>query len=68
MAFAQNLKALRNSKGVSQLELSYRCNVERSQISRLERGLINCTISMLLELSVALEVDPKELLDFEFEK
>lgn len=39
-------------------------NVEYSQISRIERGLINTSIGITYELAKALEIDIKELFDF----
>ena len=44
--------------------LSYDAGMEYSQISRIELGKINTTISTLKQLADALEVEPKELLDF----
>lgn len=40
------------------------CNVEYADIQRYEKGKINVTLLSLAELAKALEVDPKELLDF----
>lgn len=39
-------------------------NVEYSQISRIERGLINTSIGTVYEIAKALEVDIKELFNF----
>lgn len=51
------------AKGMSQVELALECgDKDWSQISRMERGLVNFTISYLLLIAEALEVAPKELL------
>ena len=44
-AFGNRIRKLRNERGLTQLELSYRVGVERSQIARIERGEINTTVS-----------------------
>lgn len=62
--FGKNLRKIRKSKGLSMEILSYDAGMEYSQISRIELGKINTTISTLKQLADALEVEPKELLDF----
>ena len=63
-AFGIHLKKLRTEKSISQSELAFDCGMEISQISRMERGLINTSISNIYLIAVALKVHPKELLDF----
>jgi transcriptional regulator with XRE-family HTH domain len=65
-AFGQNLKNLRNSKGLSQEELAHRCGVPLSQVGRFERGVRSPTLSTILILARGLAVEPKTLLDFKF--
>ena len=43
-------------------------NIEYSQISRIERGLINTSIGIIYEISKALETDIKELFNFTSKK
>lgn len=58
-----NIRKCRLAKGMSQVELALECgDKDWSQISRMERGLVNFTISYLLLIAEALEVAPKELL------
>jgi transcriptional regulator with XRE-family HTH domain len=45
-------------------ELSNLCEVEYSQISRIETGKINTSISMAEVLAIALEVPVEELFKF----
>ena len=45
--------------------LAYTINVEYSQISRIELGKINTSIGTLYEIADALEVNLKDLFDFE---
>ena len=62
--FGEKLKKLRKEKGFSQAQLAFESNIEISQISRIERGLINTTIANAKHLSKILEVDLKEMFDF----
>ncbi|MCB0512561.1 MAG: helix-turn-helix transcriptional regulator [Bacteroidetes bacterium] len=64
-AFGKHLKKIRKSKRISQEELAYRCDIELSQIGRIERGVINTSISNIFIIAEALEISPKDLFDFE---
>ncbi|QCX37285.1 helix-turn-helix transcriptional regulator [Aureibaculum algae] len=66
--FGKNLKRLRKSKGLSYRKLATRCNIDYSDISKIEKGERNIQLSTILELSKSLEIHPKELFDFELEK
>lgn len=61
-----NLLKLREERGLSQEELSYRCDVDRAKISKIETGKANLYVTTLIELAKGLDVHPKELLDVEF--
>lgn len=65
-AFGLNLKRLRKVQGISQEQLAFESGVIRSQISRIERGEINTSISTVFALAKALNLHPKELLDIDF--
>jgi HTH-type transcriptional repressor of puuD len=41
-----------------------RCGIDHSNISKIEKGEINITLSSILELSKGLKVHPKELFKF----
>ena len=64
-AFGSHLKRLREKKGISQENLSTDANIAENQIGLIEQGKINTTISTLFAISKALEVNYKELLNFE---
>ena len=66
-SFGNNLKNIRKRKGLSYRELAQLCDVDHSQISKIEKGLISIQITTLAELSKGLEIHPKELFDFVFE-
>lgn len=50
------LKDIRKSKGITQEKLAYDCQLDRTYISLLERGLRQPTISTLFKLSNALDI------------
>ncbi len=57
----ERIRRIRESKGISQEELSYRTELSRNQIGRIERGEINTGISTLYEIAEGLGVDIREL-------
>lgn len=63
--FGENLKKIRESKTISQRGLASLCNIDHSDISKIEKGQKNVTLLTVKELADALEVKPKRLLDFE---
>lgn len=62
-AIGQNIKRIRELRGYTQAELAFMCgDKDWSQISRMERGLVNFSISYLLLVAEQLEISPKEIL------
>ncbi|WP_346855412.1 helix-turn-helix transcriptional regulator [uncultured Draconibacterium sp.] len=59
------IRDLRESKGISQQNLAAICNFEKGNLSRIEAGRTNPTISTLYKISQALEITLSELLDVE---
>jgi transcriptional regulator with XRE-family HTH domain len=49
---------------MSQEELAHLAGIAVSQVGRIERGVLNPSISTLFAIARALEVEPKELFDF----
>lgn len=62
-----NLKKHRKLKGYSYRELAQLCDVDHSQISKIEKGQISLEVITLCDLAKGLGVHPKELLDIELE-
>ncbi|MBO7283222.1 MAG: helix-turn-helix transcriptional regulator [Alistipes sp.] len=60
---AQNIKKIRISKGLSVQEVAYRCDIERSNLSRLEAGRTNMTIKTICLICSALNVEIVDLLN-----
>ncbi len=62
--FGNRLRNLRKEKELSQEKLANLSNVTISQISRIERGEINPTLSTLGVIAAAMNVSLTELMDF----
>lgn len=57
-----NIRRIRRDAGLSQMELSDRCGLHFSEISRLERGRRDAQLSTIVKLARGLGVSPAELL------
>lgn len=66
--FGNHLRRLRKEKNLTQEKLAFKIGLEISQISRIERGLLNTSISTVFEIANALELDLKSLFDFKSSK
>jgi transcriptional regulator with XRE-family HTH domain len=60
--FATNLRRLRHAKGMSQETLAYDADVDRSYISRLERGIPHASLDTIGKFVDVLECEPAEFL------
>lgn len=63
--FGSNLKKLRESKGLSQEELCFKSGLSKNQIGNIERGEVNTTLSSLYAISIALDMNLQEILNFQ---
>lgn len=64
LQFGRNLAKLRKEKKITQEELAYLANVDRSYISGVESGYRNIALLNILKLARALKVDAKVLLEY----
>lgn len=64
IAFGKNLRKLRKARGFTQAQLANDLGVEISQISRIERGIINTSIGNCNGISNILKIPIKNLFDF----
>ena len=60
----KQIQKLRELKGISQQDLAAKCNFEKSNLSRLEAGRVNPTLSTLEKVAKALDVTLAELFTF----
>lgn len=64
LRFGKHLGEIKHEKGLSYRKIAEKCNKEHSDIKRYVDGKINPTLLSLVELAKALDVEPKDLLDF----
>lgn len=59
---AANLRRYRREKGLSQEELAYRADLDRTYVSALERSVYAASVDVLASLARELEIEPADLL------
>jgi len=64
IAFGQNLKKIRKEKGFTQEQLAIDLDIEISQISRIERGVINTSVGNVNAIARVLRVEYSDLFNF----
>jgi transcriptional regulator with XRE-family HTH domain len=62
------IKILRKQQKLTQLDLSVKADIPENSLQRIETGRINATVSTLLKISTALNIEFFELFVFEKEK
>jgi len=62
LLFGEQLKNFRKERNISQEELAFRAELDRTYISGLECGKRNPTLKILVKLAVSLDMSPSELL------
>ena len=65
ISFGKNLRLTRLAKGFTQEQLANELGVEISQISRIDRGVVNTSFSTLYSISKVLNVDVSEFFVFD---
>jgi transcriptional regulator with XRE-family HTH domain len=63
VAFGRRVRAIRESKGLSQEHLAELARVHRTYVSSLERGRRNVGLDNILALADALDVSPTRFFD-----
>ena len=64
-AFGLHVKALRQSKGLTQVEVSSAMNKDQQSLQRVESGNVSPSLIYLYQLAQGIGVNLKELMDFE---
>lgn len=59
-----NIAKIRAEKGMTQKQLADACDFEKSNMSRIESGNTSPTLTSLLKIAQALDVDISELFKF----
>lgn len=55
------IKEIRENKNMTLLELSEKTGISKSHLNYIERGIKEPTLSVLVKIALALEVDEKDL-------
>lgn len=63
--FGKRLKSLRLQQGISQEALANQAEIHRTYPSKLENGLRGATLDTIERLAEVLDVEPRELFNFE---
>ena len=58
--FGARMRALRHQMGLSQEELAYNCDLDRTYVGSVERGERNISLVNIHLIATALGVSPKE--------
>jgi transcriptional regulator with XRE-family HTH domain len=61
----RHIRQIRERKNLSQQNLADICDLPKTTIGRVERAEMNTTIKTLVKIANALEIEPKELLNFQ---
>lgn len=64
IAFGNHLRMVRKKHKITQHQLAIDTEIEISQISRIERGILNTSISNVHQIAKALNIDIQELFNF----
>jgi len=65
IAVGRQIKKLREERNIPQQVIAAKCNIEKSNFSRIEAGNTNPTIYTLYKIASNLDVKLSELLDFQ---
>lgn len=63
LAFGQRLRQIRLGVGISQEELGYRADLDRTYVSGVERGRRNVGLENICRFAQALDVEPAALFE-----
>jgi putative transcriptional regulator len=64
IALGKRIKTLRLEKNISQTEVAYRCGFDKSNYNTIESGKRNPTVTSLLKIANAIEVNLIDLFNF----
>ncbi len=62
--FGSHLRKLRLAKKLSYRKMAVLCNVDSSNIKKIEDGKLNSTVITIHELAKALEIGPEDLFKY----
>ena len=63
----KRISEVRDSNKQTLHDIEFLTGIDSSDVNKYEQGKINLTIKTLLKLSIALNIEPKELINFKFD-
>ncbi|GAB4044311.1 helix-turn-helix domain-containing protein [Spirosoma jeollabukense] len=63
--FGKRLQQIRRQRGVTQTELAFRCGFGQNQITNIERGETNTSLSIIFLIARKLDIPLSDLFSFE---
>ncbi|TNH43594.1 cell morphology transcriptional regulator XreR1 [Photorhabdus luminescens] len=66
--FGQRVRYIRIASGMSQEAFADKCGLDRTYISGIERGVRNPTLEVINVIASGLQIELKDLFDFNVEK
>jgi transcriptional regulator with XRE-family HTH domain len=63
LILANNIRKYRKEQNITIEELANRLGVDYSQISRMERGIVNPNISIVFDIAEVLKINASQLLE-----
>lgn len=63
----KRISEIRNNNKQTLDDIEFITGIDSSDVNKYEQGKINLTIKTLLKLSIALNIEPKELINFKFD-
>ena len=60
----KRIKTMRKEKGIKQVDLGYSCDLDKSNMNRIEAGNTNPSVLLLKKISSELGISLSELLNF----
>lgn len=61
-AFGKALREIRKKRGLSQLDVSTACDLDRAYMSELERGLKNPSLETIFRLGDAMKISAADII------
>jgi transcriptional regulator with XRE-family HTH domain len=65
-AFGAHVRKLRKASKLTMKELAFEADIELSQVHRIEKGLINPTLTTILVLADALKMPASKVFEFKY--
>lgn len=62
--FGKRVIELRKTKGITQEDLAYRCDIQRSYMGVIERGEKSVTLNTIEKIAAGLDISIIELMSF----